>query len=359
MSQLQRLGNGETPTQLRRGLIVPTLPGSAGWFASFVVIALTGTWWARRYCLRRALIDHPGDRRSHSVPTPRGGGVAIVIAVLLAHAWLAWANAANHLLLAASAIGLILVAGVGWLDDHQPRSATMRLAVHCMAGLVVAGATWQMTADPMATGIALVAVPVLVNIWNFMDGLDGLAASQAALAAAAYALNDAQPALVALAWALSAACLGFLPFNFPRARIFLGDVGSGALGYMLAVLLVWISSLQNVVATSFVALLLPLVAFLVDASLTLLTRMMRGERWWTAHVDHLYQRLGARLGKHWPVTLAYAVWSGCGCLILWSWRARGVAINIWTATAWLAISVMVWAAAQAFLDRSAPQGRCR
>lgn len=336
---------------------VPALPGFAVWFALYLLLAIVGTWWAHRYAIGRALIDQPGERRSHRLPTPRGGGVSIMFAMLVALGWLAIVDIAERPWLIASAVGLMLVAGVGWLDDHRPRSAWFRLATHLVAALVLAAATWQTTSSPMATMVALVAVPVLVNVWNFMDGIDGLAASQAAIAATVYALYSQHPGTTALGWALAAACLGFLPFNFPRARIFLGDVGSGSLGYMLAVLLAWSWTRQDRVSVSSLALLLPLAVFLIDASLTLLGRMVRGKRWWTAHVDHLYQRLSLKLGRHWPVTLLYAVWSMCGCVILLVGRERGYAINIWAAAAWVVTGALAWGGLQAMLGRCITQGR--
>lgn len=321
------------------------------------LVAGVGTWLARRYALGRQLIDQPGDRRSHDTPTPRGGGVSIAASALVALAWLAWDRGRVSPFHVAAGFGLALVAGVGWLDDHRPRSAWFRLAGHCAAAIVLGAAAWSTTADPGLALLALVAVPVLVNVWNFMDGIDGLAASQAAIAALAYALYTEDPVLGTLAWALSAACVGFLPFNFPRARIFLGDVGSGALGFMLAVLLVSGCANAGGGVVGWLPLALPLAAFLIDAALTLSGRMVRGERWWTAHVDHAYQRLSARLGAHWPVTLLYAVWSTCGSMILLAGRERGVAINIWATTAWFALGILAWGGLQAWLGRRATQGR--
>lgn len=132
--------------------------------------------------------------------------------------------------------GLLIVAGIGWWDDHKPLSPWLRLVVQGVAALALAaGAGWE-SGQWLPALLAFGAAMVLVNVWNFMDGINGLASGQAALAALGYA------ALLTGEWhwlalALLAGCVGFLPFNFPRARIFLGDVGSGALGYVLAALL--------------------------------------------------------------------------------------------------------------------------
>jgi UDP-N-acetylmuramyl pentapeptide phosphotransferase/UDP-N-acetylglucosamine-1-phosphate transferase len=151
-----------------------------------------------------------------------------------------------------------------------------------------------------------VAALVLVNVWNFIDGIDALAASQAMLAALGFGLLAGSGTVAVLGIALAAACAGFLPFNLPRANIFLGDVGSGALGYLLAVLatlLLVAGSWQQAPL-----LLLPLVACGVDATLTLARRVLRRERWWQPHVQHAYQRWARRSG-HAVVAFAFLAWT--------------------------------------------------
>jgi UDP-N-acetylmuramyl pentapeptide phosphotransferase/UDP-N-acetylglucosamine-1-phosphate transferase len=327
------------------------------WLALHLLVAAAGTWCARAYALHRELLDHPGERRSHVVATPRGGGVGIVFAWLLA--WLLASLlqlSADPMLIVAAVAGLLLVAGVGWVDDHRPLSPWLRLGAHGFAAMVFALAIWQLTRDPVDTLLAWLSVVVLVNVWNFMDGIDGLAASQAAIAAAAYALFAGDAVTAALAWALSAACCGFLPFNFPRARIFLGDVGSGALGYALAVLFTLVAIEVERSPTDWLLLAIPLSTFLIDASLTLCRRMLRGDRWWTAHVEHAYQQLAFRVGAHWPVTLAYAAWTCCGALIL-AIASRAMvmdgetAINIVIAVGWGLTGALAWA----WIARTPPQ----
>jgi UDP-N-acetylmuramyl pentapeptide phosphotransferase/UDP-N-acetylglucosamine-1-phosphate transferase len=195
---------------------------------------------------------------------------------------------------------------VGWVDDHRPLPPWTRLLAHALAAACLGGG---MLAAGLPTlfvvagaGLAL----VLTNVWNFMDGIDALAASQGllvALACAAFAVGG--PAAW-LALALAAACAGFLPFNLPGARIFLGDVGSGALGFLLAALVVWSGSRAPGEAP---LLLLPLSAFLLDASLTLAGRVWRGEPWWLPHTQHAYQCWVRRRGRHGPVSAVYALWT--------------------------------------------------
>lgn len=338
-------------------------PGQSIWFAlNVAACAGGGAWLVRRYALRRGLLDHPGERRSHRVPTPRGGGLGIVGAWLfvLALCSVGWPERMPSLL--AMMGGMSLVAGIGWIDDHRALTPWSRLAIHAVAASLLGWAIWREGGGMAGSALGFASALVLVNVWNFMDGIDGLAASQAAIAAAAYALIAEDPATIAMAWALAAACCGFLPLNFPKARIFLGDVGSGALGYALASLLALVAVESGGRPAAWPMLLIPLSAFLIDASLTLCRRMLRGDRWWTAHVEHAYQQLAFRAGAHWPVTLAYAAWTSCGVLIL-AIASRTMmmdgetAINIVIAVGWGLTGVLAWA----WITRTLPQNQpgCR
>ena len=311
------------------------------WMLLHFVLAAVCTWLARRYALQRKLVDQPGDRRSHSVATPRGGGISIVIAVLLGIGWMLVQWPDQHLLLSCLAIGLVLVAGIGWVDDHRPLTPWLRLAVQGVAALVLAWGFHRAYGSILPAVVAFVLAMVLVNIWNFMDGIDGLATSQAALVAGGLALLTGGNGL--LGWSaagLAAACLGFLPFNFPKARIFLGDVGSGALGYLLAALLAMAYASTQV---AWPLLLLPLAAFLVDAGFTLAVRMMKGERWWTPHVTHAYQVWARREAGHVKVSMAYAAFTVVGVILMltgisWSWFTAA-----WMGLLWYVFTFLSWA----------------
>jgi len=279
------------------------MPALPAWLLLHFAGAAFGTWLAQRYALKGNLLDQPGDRRSHTIPTPRGGGIAIVAMVALGSLVVGLQFPAERWLLWSFLPGLLMVAGIGWWDDHRPLSPWFRLGVHAVAALLLALGIGAMTGSFRHAASAFVAAMVLVNVWNFMDGINGLAASQAMLAAFAYAvLMPAAGGTPWISWALFAACAGFLPFNFPRARIFMGDVGSGALGYALAALATL--SMATTPRAGAVMALLPLCVFLVDAGFTLAWRMLRGERWWTPHVSHLYQRAARRWG-HGCVTVIY------------------------------------------------------
>ena len=264
----------------------------AAWVALFFAIGLVGTWLARGYALRNRLLDQPGERRSHDVATPRGGGIAIVAALLVAIGCLILRDPDHAPLLSAIGLGLALVAGIGWADDHRPLSPWLRLAVQGVAAMLLAWGFWHEGGGAWAVVSAFVAAMVLVNVWNFMDGIDGLATSQALIVALGYGVMAGHGALASLAFALAAACLGFLPFNTPKARIFLGDVGSGALGYALAALAAWLALRDWTRAP---LLLLPLSAFLIDASMTLSVRMVQQQRWWLPHTQHAYQCCARRI----------------------------------------------------------------
>ncbi len=311
------------------------------WLAGLVAVmalsaALTGC--ARRYALRRNLMDQPGERRSHGVATPRGGGIAIVATLLLTclAAALIWPSAAKALLV--FAIGLGMVAGIGWWDDHHPLPALRRLLVHLVASALLAGLVWQVTGNLVQSVLALLFTVSLVNIWNFMDGINGIATTQAILAAMAFALVLPSPFGLA-GVVLGLACLGFLPFNFPQARIFMGDVGSGALGYAVAALVCLTSVVTDI---QWVLLLVPLTGFLVDAGFTLLSRMLSGQRWTQPHTQHLYQRMVKSGASHSFTTGMYfvfglfsvAVFNACTHLQP-RWEAA-------VAVAWMILATGLW-----------------
>lgn len=306
-------------------------------------VACIGTWLARRYALARRLLDQPGARRSHTAATPRGGGIAIVAALLVA---LVISPDATPQTLPPIpvGIGLLLVAAVGWIDDHRPLSPWLRLAVHALAAACLGGALFSAGAGIALTVAAALLALVLTNVWNFMDGIDGLAASQALLVALGCVLLAGGQGEGWLPLALATACAGFLPFNLPRARIFLGDVGSGALGYLLAVLVAAQSAHR---LEDGVLLLIPLSAFLIDATLTLARRVFRGERWWLPHTQHAYQAWARRCGRHGRVTAAYGAWTLLMLLNLaWASTAHVPAVKMLALAGCYLAGTMTWMSLQ-------------
>ncbi|MEJ7746034.1 MAG: glycosyltransferase family 4 protein [Luteimonas sp.] len=334
MSKLQGVGVDQTPAQLRRRVIA----GMVLWLVFHFALGLLGTVWARRYALNANLLDHPGARRSHDQATPRGGGIAIVISLLVAALWLAFENPDRRVWLCCFTAGLSIIAAVGWIDDHRPLSAWIRLVAHVIAAAVLAWGLQQMYGNPwLSLGAGILAVG-MTNAWNFMDGIDGLAASQAGLVAGAIAMATSGSDQW-LAAALAAACVGFLPMNFPKAKIFLGDVGSGAIGFAIAAL---VAGLAGQHTPGWPLSFLPVAAFLVDTSLTLATRILRGEQWWVAHVGHTFQVWARKLHAHRPVTLAYGVWTCMACLLWFAWREEDTIFITLSLLAWYMATTLLW-----------------
>lgn len=258
---------------------------------------------AMAYAHRRGMLDHPGRRRSHTAPTPRGGGLGLVVGLLLAApaVLLGLPGGIGPLTAVALVLATAMVAAIGWWDDHRPLAVLPRLGVHMLAAFLAAAAVlWSAppgALDGIPPGRVLWLLPAAawaawsINLHNFMDGIDGLLGMQTVFVGAGLALLAAGKGDVALAGAglvTASASLGFLLFNLPPARIFMGDVGSGALGLWLAALAGMLAVRHPQLAW---AVLVLVSAFAVDATLTLLDRVMRGRAWYTAHREHLYQWL--------------------------------------------------------------------
>lgn len=290
--------------------------------AAVVAVSCASTWAAIHYAHRRRILDLPGHRRSHRAPTPRGGGIAIVLAMLAAVAALPLydTGCGSSRQQAGMIVAIALVALVGWIDDHRSLSARWRLLAHLLAAaivlhsgigaLAIGGTSSGLTAPwtrAMTWG-AWIAVAWSINLHNFMDGIDGILSTQAlfVFGASAFLLVASDyPAHVAmLPLAFAAAVLGFLPYNFPRARIFMGDVGSGVVGLAIAVVLL---SDAHVFALTTGAVLCS--AFVTDATCTLLSRMLGGRRWYSAHREHLYQWLVRSGFSHARVVAFYMGWN--------------------------------------------------
>ena len=257
--------------------------------------ALTAGWTV--LARRRRLLDAPGARRLHAQPTPRGGGNGIADVAELVYALRSGSMA--------MAAGVALFALVGLADDlWSPQAATKLMLQLIAAGLVASGAG---LVDWPAWAAVTLALAYLVNAFNFMDGSNGLLALQGLVLAIAIAAWPGQHEGLALAgWALAGACLGFLPFNLPTARVFLGDVGSHAIGAAAGSLLL-LSCLHGSVPVP--AALLMLTPLLVDTGLTLARRAVAGKPVWRAHREHLYQYAVRSGHSHLQVAIGYAAWT--------------------------------------------------
>jgi Fuc2NAc and GlcNAc transferase len=266
-----------------------------------------------RYAVRRNLMDIPNERSSHTAPTPKGGGIAIAIAGIIGIALLWSSEMVPGWLLAGFCLPGIAIAMVGFVDDAIQVSAFVRFAVHmvaCSIGLVMIPDAVQVVfpgaqaPELLLQFILVVGLAWAVNLFNFMDGIDGLASVEAVYIAAAilllaFASGQLQSALPAAV--TGAAALGFLAYNWPPARLFMGDVGSGFLGYALAFsMLAAIAEGLNIWAAITVA-----GAFVADSTVTLLTRLLRGKKAHQAHRTHAYQQLAQRWGSHGKVTVLF------------------------------------------------------
>lgn len=292
------------------------MPDTLGWFAAIAgVSALVLVGLVRQAALRHDVLDHPSERSSHTVPTPRGGGLGLMLAVLVPWAWRAARPLSPEVLVCIG--GATLVALVGWLDDRRGLAVGSRLAVHVVAAAAV-GLIAGRNSQSWIVAIGLFAwwtfwTVSSINLVNFMDGINGLVASQIAVFAVSLALfPDSSSPVPLYAVALAGACLGFLPWNFPRARIFLGDVGSGGLGFLVPVLALMVLRDPGV---DVVRAHLPLLPLYGDATWTILRRWRNGERLTEAHRSHLYQRLANGAMGHTAVTMIYLLAAAAGAVV--------------------------------------------
>jgi UDP-N-acetylmuramyl pentapeptide phosphotransferase/UDP-N-acetylglucosamine-1-phosphate transferase len=231
------------------------------------------------------VLDHPNQRSLHAAPTPRLGGIGLVAGVAAA-----WAYAAPPIDLRLL-VALALLVGVSLLDDLRSVGVPWRLTLHFASALLAMAALLYPAHGIGLTLAATLAAAWLINLYNFMDGADGLAGGMAVFGFGAYglaALAGGDFSFAALNLAVAAAALGFLLFNFPPARVFMGDVGAIPLGYLAAVLDVagW---LRGDWPLWFGAIVFS--PFIVDATCTLMKRLARGAKVWQAHREHYYQRL--------------------------------------------------------------------
>ena len=281
----------------------------------FFVLAFAMTYFMRAYALKKNIIDNPNERSSHSIPTPRGGGVAVVCSYLLALAVLIYSQQLTlHIGLTLIAAGFA-IALLGFLDDHGHINSMLRLAVHFLVaiGVVISlgGFSEVIAFNGLQLGfianiIAVLFLVWLLNLYNFMDGINGIASVEAittvvSMAILYYMLNTTLNSDIL--WLLATSVFGFLLWNFPKAKIFMGDACSGFLGLILGILAL-IALKENL--AFFCAWIIGLGVFVVDATYTLIKRVLSGYKMYDAHRSHSYQILSRRWGSHTPVTLAIA-----------------------------------------------------
>lgn len=292
-------------------------------------------WLTWRLCdpaSRFHILDHPNERSLHARPTPRSGGLAILAVIALGLVLIGWrfdqTENLSWLLLS-----MLLVAVVSFVDDRHHVPIIVRLLMHLIAAAVLLWGGFSLRIFELpGFGLSLPAVPAalvslifvvwMVNLYNFMDGMDGFAAGMAVIGFGAFALLGWWAGNSSFMWSsliVAAAASGFLMFNFPPARIFMGDVGSSTLGLMAAAFSLW-GARDHVIP--FWASVLVFSPFIMDATVTLLRRLWRREKVWQAHKTHYYQKLvQAGWGHRKTVLFEYGVMLGCGMTALWGVHA--------------------------------------
>jgi len=268
----------------------------------------------RRHALKTGIIDTPNHRSSHTQPTPRGGGISIVISHGLLLVYAVYAG----LLSREVAIPFIICSGIvaitGFIDDYRSLSSRIRFSIHLGASLLALALLPQLPTLALGhyelgmTGVGLIFAAIgltwLINLYNFMDGIDGIATTEAitVLIGASLILlghnNNAELPLL-----LIAPLLGFLALNMPPAKIFMGDSCSGYLGISLGLLAIITSSSTAMNLWCWVILL---AVFICDSSWTLVTRILTGQRWQEAHRSHAYQILSRKQQSHGQITIGVA-----------------------------------------------------
>jgi len=301
------------------------------------------------YATRRCLIDVPNERSSHSFPTPRGGGLSIVLVFLAGLTILFSLSSFEFVYFISLVGGGLLVAGVGFWDDHCGLGAPFRVFIHFLA------ASWALFwiggCPPFNFGavpsvilgnfVWLIALVWFLNVYNFMDGIDGIAAAETLFISGAASLLlfwSGAGSLAAIAAILFTATAGFLLWNLPPARIFMGDVGSGFLGIVLGIMVVL--TIKTGAMSLWVWVIL-FGAFVSDTTVTLVCRIFRRDAWYSAHCTHAYQHAARHLKSHGKVTLAITVinclWLFPWAIAAWYWPVLGV---VFAAVAYVPLIVM-------------------
>ncbi|MCC8365025.1 glycosyltransferase family 4 protein [Xenorhabdus sp. PB61.4] len=280
------------------------------------IIAYILTWLLRGYAIRNNVFDIPVHRSSHSTPTPRGGGIAIVITLLTFMSIGYFSLLISRDVMLALAIPGLITAVIGFLDDHGHIDARLRLLFHFLAAgsglyfiggfptIVVAGYSINIPVVSIIFGMLFLVW--MLNLYNFMDGINGIAGIEAVSfgALSLLVISLSNPALLdqdlsLCLLILAGASLGFLVWNFPAARIFMGDAGSGFLGIVIGLLLLIASQADH---RLFFAELILLGVFVIDSTVTLLRRVAHRHKPFEAHASHCYQILSRHYQSHTKVT---------------------------------------------------------
>jgi UDP-N-acetylmuramyl pentapeptide phosphotransferase/UDP-N-acetylglucosamine-1-phosphate transferase len=300
-------------------------------FIALTVLSYLGVWIIRRYAERRQLLDHPNERSSHSLPTPRGGGLMIVLLVTGAGLWFVReASLSRNLVFILCAV---IIAFLGWRDDTHSLSPRVRFAVQA---LVAAASIWglgyfQSVTIPLFGVLELGVVGIVItflwiigltNAYNFMDGIDGLAGGVAFAAGLGWVLLTSNIPYLEnsfvfwIALAIAASSLGFLGHNWGTAKIFMGDVASTFLGYTFAVLPLMAANAEG---DALMLGTLLMWTIIMDAGVTFIRRALKRENVFAAHRTHLYQRLVIGGYSHAKISMLYIVLTFLSMVLASEW----------------------------------------
>jgi len=285
----------------------------------FLVVFLTSaifTGLILRFARRISWLDRPVPRSAHSLPVPTSGGLAIVL-LLLAVVVGCYLNGVMPLAEFMALVGAAAIAGVGLADDIAKLDIKWRMPVQVVAAIwsvawlggipAILIGPWAVELPWLLSIIAVVALIWLLNLYNFMDGIDGIAGCQAcfvSLASLLIVMHSDDQLVKLLSVALLAASAGFLVWNWAPARIFMGDVGSGFIGFSFGVIA--LLSIHHGSMNVWTWLIL-LGVFVVDATVTLVQRFIGGEKWYEGHSSHAYQKAARNFNSHSRVTITIMV----------------------------------------------------
>lgn len=280
-----------------------------------------------RLARRWQILDVPNERSSHEHPTPRGGGLPLMLSFFFGVALVFGPSVFWSSQYSAVLLGTLFLTLLGLVDDNWTLSSRLRFFAYGICSVLAAAAL--LSAGGTTPGLLFIFCTAFVILWalnlyNFMDGVDGLAATQCFLACCAVAVlswgNGGAPGYSVFCLLLGFSHLGFLLWNWPGARLFMGDAGSVSTGFLLATLAV-LGATQGYL--SFFCWVVLLAVFITDASWTLCWRLLSRQKFTQPHRSHAYQRLSRRWGSHWPVVILLIAINGlwlfplAGCIALW------------------------------------------
>jgi Fuc2NAc and GlcNAc transferase len=330
-----------------------------GNFIVYLVLAIAGsfllavvvTWAVKNYAQRAGIVDSPNERSSHSMDTPRGGGVGIVLPMLIALIIMLLSGSHERHMLMVLLFAVILLAIVGWLDDRYELHFGLRIMAQILIGVVVLSvigsfdyleiAGYTIPLAFVAPVITLLWFLWMTNLYNFMDGIDGIAAGQGAVAGCFlgiwFTIHD-DHVMALFSYVIMAASSGFLVWNWAPARVFMGDVGSLTLGGVFALMALVANKLHQIPFGAFVLLF---GVFLADATVTLITRILQGKIFWQAHREHLYQRAVIAGWSHAQVTTTIIIISVFMAILATLEMLHISPIHLWTPLGIVVLGMLV------------------